>query len=134
MIEQIMSHLSQRPHLPQLIFHEVISGGDYLTRLARTWIRPILADGIAEMKRDTTSRWSEDEYPLVMSAWLHLVFGHFAMAPLMSEVFGDDPLSPQGLSRQTRFLRKLARIMMKAPLRLEADAEADTEELLHEAE
>ena len=47
-------------------------------------------------------------------AWLHLVFGHFAMAPMYQEVFGQDPLSPEGLARQTRFLRKVADLMMNA--------------------
>jgi len=47
-----------------------------------------------------------------MSAWLNMVFGHFAMAPMMSEVFDEDPLSPENLARQTRFLRKLARLML----------------------
>ena len=47
-----------------------------------------------------------------MSAWLNMVFGHFAMAPMMSEVFDDDPLSRENHARQTRFLPKLARLML----------------------
>jgi TetR/AcrR family transcriptional regulator len=115
MIEAIMAHLERRPHLPQLIQHEVIGGGVYLARIARSWIRPILTEGIAEMKRDPHSRFTEEEFPLVMSAWLNLVFGHFAMAPLMREIFAEDPLSPANIERQTRFLRKFARLMMTTP-------------------
>jgi hypothetical protein len=37
-----------------------------------------------------------------------MIFGHFTMAPLLGEVFGFDPLAPEQLARQTRFLRKLA--------------------------
>jgi AcrR family transcriptional regulator len=108
-IAQIMEQLSRRPHVPRLIHHEVIGGGEYLAKLARSWIRPILEQGIAEMKRDTESYWDEHEYPLMMTAWLNLVFGHFAMAPMLAVVFDDDPLSPAALERQTRFLQKLAR-------------------------
>jgi len=112
MIGAIMAQLSSRPHLPRLIQFEVITGGPYLQKLARDWFRPILEQGIAELDRDRENGWSKDEYDLVMSAWLNMVFGHFAMAPMMQEVFGDDPLSPPNLERQTRFLRKLAHLML----------------------
>jgi len=112
MINAIMAQLASRPHFPRLIQHEVITGGPYLGKLARSWFRPILEQGIAELKRDSHNGWQEDEYGLVMAAWLNMVFGHFAMAPMMREVFDDDPLSEKNLERQTRFLRKLARLML----------------------
>ena len=59
--------------------------------------------------------WEEEEYPLLISAWLQLVFGHFTLAPMLGEIFGEDPLSPEGLARQTRFLRKLSKLMMSSP-------------------
>ncbi len=114
LIGSIMAHLSKRPHLPRLVHHEVVSGGVYLSKLARSWIRPILEQGIAEMKRGDDSRWDEQEYPLMMTAWLNLVFGHFAMAPLLDVVFETDPLSEENLARQTRFLKKLARAMAES--------------------
>ena len=111
LIEQIMTHLGKRPHLPRLIHHEVISGGSYLAKLGRAWLRPLIATGIAEMKRQDEPNWSEDEFPLVITAWLNLVFGHFAMAPMIEIVFDTDPLSPKAIEQQTRFLQKLARVM-----------------------
>jgi TetR/AcrR family transcriptional regulator len=112
MISQIMALLSSHPHLPRLIQFEVITGGPYLGKLARDWFRPMLEQGIRELKRDGDDTWREDEYGLVMSAWLNMVFGHFAMAPMMGEIFEEDPLAPENLERQTRFLRKLARLMI----------------------
>jgi hypothetical protein len=107
-----------------LIHHEVVSGGAYLSKLARSWIRPILEQGIAEMKRGGDSYWDEREYPLMMTAWLNLVFGHFAMAPMLSVVFDTDPLSPESVERQTRFLQKLARTMAEGhPLPLSLPSE-----------
>jgi AcrR family transcriptional regulator len=111
LIDAIMKHLGKRPHLPRLIHHEVISGGAYLHKLGRTWLRPLIAQGITEMKREEEPNWSEDEYPLVITAWLNLVFGHFTMAPMLGVVFDSDPLAPDAIERQTRFLQKLARIM-----------------------
>ncbi len=110
-ISAIMQHLNQRPHLPRLIHHEAVTGGEHLAGLARDWIRPLMEQGIAEMERRRDSNWEHDEFELVIAAWIHVVFGHFAMASLLREVFEEDPLSPRGLERQTRFLRKLARLM-----------------------
>ena len=111
MIDAIMDHLAGRPHIPRLIQHEAVSGGALLSRIAREWIRPIIQSGTAELKRDPSAAFDEAEYPFVMSAWLNLVFGYFAMAPLLREVFDNDPLSPETLAGQTRFLRKLAQRM-----------------------
>lgn len=124
-IDGIMAQLSSRPYLPRLIQHEVITGGPHLQILARNWFRPILEQGIAELERDPDNGWEPDEYDLVMSAWLNMVFGHFAMAPMMREVFEYDPLSPENLARQTRFLRKLARMMLAGRTLISGDNDAD---------
>jgi AcrR family transcriptional regulator len=115
LIAAIMEHLASRPHLPRLVQHEAISGGAYLSRLAREWIRPLIEQGVAAMKREGDPRWDEGEAPLLIAAWLHLIFGHFALAPLLAEVFDEDPLAPAALARQTRFLRKLARAIQGGP-------------------
>ncbi len=31
-------------------------------------------------------------------------FGHFALAPLLQEAMGEDPLSAEGIERQTRLI------------------------------
>lgn len=110
----IMEHLARTPDLPRLVQHEACDGGERLAGLARQWIRPLIAQGVAQMQRDPDSPWEEAEYPLIITAWLHLVFGHFAMAPLLSEVFEEDLVSPRAIERQTRFFRKLARLMMRS--------------------
>jgi len=85
-----------------------------LSKLGREWMRPLIEQGMTAMKAEPGSPWAEDEHALVISAWMHLVFGHFTMAPMLGVVFDDDPLSPENLERQTRFLRKLARVLMEA--------------------
>lgn len=113
-IGAVMAHLARHPRLPRLIQHEALTGGAYLSKLGRAWMRPLIEQGMAAMKSEPGSPWGEDEHPLVISAWMHLVFGHFTMAPMLGVVFDDDPLSPENLERQTRFLRKLARVLMEA--------------------
>jgi len=128
-IGAVMAHLARYPRLPRLIQHETLTGGAYLSKLGRSWMRPLIEQGVAAMKAEPGSPWDEDEYPLVISAWLHLIFGHFTMAPVLGVVFDDDPLSPENLDRQTRFLRKLAHVWMQA-----RDAESTAPSAPHEPE
>ena len=109
-VGEVMEHLRTRPHLPRLIQLEVLTGGERLTRLARDWVRPLLEYGVAEMKREAAP-WDPEEYPLVIAAWIHLVIGHFTMAPVFREALDEDPLAPRLIETQTRFLQKLARIL-----------------------
>jgi len=81
----------------------------HLARLAQRWIRPLVAQGVAAAKRETAQGWDDDEVPLMIMAWMNLVFSPFALAPLLAEVFSLDPLAPTALERQNRFLKKLAR-------------------------
>ncbi len=115
-IEGIMEHLTEHSHLPRLIALEAATGGEHLNELARDWIRPLTDQAIAafEDESHSDSSWTAEEAPLAISAWLHLIFGHFSMAPLLAEVFGRDPLSPECIADQTRFLVKLARQMSLA--------------------
>jgi AcrR family transcriptional regulator len=110
LVGEVMEHLRTRPHLPRLIQLEVLTGGEHLARLARDWVRPLLEYGVAEMKREHAP-FDPDEYPLVIAAWIHLILGHFTMAPIFREALDEDPLAPRLLERQTRFLQKLARLL-----------------------
>jgi AcrR family transcriptional regulator len=111
-IRAVMEHLGRRPHLPRLIHHEAVAGGSHIARLARDWVRPLVEQGLAEMKREAPGHWDPDEFPLVIANWIHLILGHFALAPLFRDVFDEDPLAPEMLERQTRVLLKLARATM----------------------
>ena len=115
MIAAVMNHLAERPHLPRLIQHEVLSGGEHLRALTRDWVAPLLASAAGQLARDPRSPWSDDERQLAVAAWMQLVLGHFAMAPLLEGALPDDPLSRAGIARQTRFLQKLSRLLLRTP-------------------
>lgn len=114
LIAAVMDHLSKRPRIPRLIQHEVSSGGDFLVRIARLWIHPLVSEGITDMKRDPGKPWEDDELPQLICAWIYLFFGHFTLAPLFREVLDVDPLSAEGTQRHTRLLQKLARLLFIA--------------------
>jgi hypothetical protein len=41
----------------------------------------------------------------------HVILGNFALAPMLREVLGEDPLSADALERQRRFARKVVRLL-----------------------
>jgi AcrR family transcriptional regulator len=111
-LDAIMDHLASHPNLAKLIQHESLIGGASLSQIAQGWLRPLVAQGVAAMKRNPDSVWTPEEQPLAAAAWIHLILGHFAMAPLLRELFDVDPLSSEHLERQKKFLRRYAELMM----------------------
>jgi AcrR family transcriptional regulator len=110
-----MEHLARHPNVARLIYHEALTGAAHLVPLTRTWIQPIFARALGEMKREVGSPWLAEEHRRVVAMWVQLVAGYFAIAPLVGELLGEDPLAPATVDRQTRFLRKLARLLSGSP-------------------
>jgi AcrR family transcriptional regulator len=110
-IPLVVGHLAKRPNVARLIYHEAVTGGAHLVPLARTWIQPMMARALDAMKREVASPWDEADYRRVVAMWVQLIVGHFAVAPLVEELIGEDPLAPETVERQTAFLRKLSRLV-----------------------
>jgi AcrR family transcriptional regulator len=107
-----MAHLARRPNVARLIYHEALTGAAHLFPLAREWIQPILAHALGEMKREEAgSPFGEEDHRRLVAMWVQLIAGYFAVTPLVAELLGEDPLSPDTIERQTQFLRKLARLV-----------------------
>ena len=101
----VMKHLSERPNLSRLIYLEIISEGSYLAELSSRWLRPLLDPGFAELKQATASTpWEGNLAPLIVTTFVQLSFGHFALTPLFREVIGADPTSEEWVAHQTRFM------------------------------
>ena len=112
MLDAIMDHLASHPNIAKLIQHESLTGGASLAHVVQGWLSPIVATGLAAMKANPQVVWSEEEQPMAVAAWIHVILGHFAMAPLLRELFDVDPLAPEQIERQKRFLRRFAQFMM----------------------
>ena len=113
MIAAVMAHLAERPHLARLIQHEVLTGGEHLGSLVQDWVQPLFAAAGEQLERDPSAPWEPEERPLAVAAWMQLVLGHFTLAPLLRAGSSLDPLSPEGIARQTRFLQKLSRLLAR---------------------
>jgi TetR/AcrR family transcriptional regulator len=108
LVAAVMEHLARHPHLSRLIYLEAMAEGDYLATLSGTWFRPLVASILRELQDGPVPPELEEAlHPLVAALFLHLTFGHFALAPLLREVFDVDPLSKAGVEQQTRFIDAL---------------------------
>ncbi len=100
-----MKHLSERPNLSRLIYLEIISEGSYLEELSSRWLRPLLDPALVDLKEATASTpWEGNLAPLVVTTFVQLSFGHFALAPLFREVIDADPTSEEWVAHQTKFM------------------------------
>lgn len=104
--QQIISRLQQRPYVCQLLYLEAIADGDHLPRLVERWLRPF-AQAITEQFGARDTRWQAQDYPQMVELLLHLSFGHFAIAPLMREMFGIDARAEDRVERQISFIERL---------------------------
>lgn len=112
MLDGIMDHLASHPDLARLIQHEALTDGASLEKIAQGWLRPIVSQGLVAMAQEPDPVWTEEERPLAVAAWIHVILGHFAMAPLLRSLFDFDPLAPDQIERQKRFLRRYAQLLM----------------------
>ena len=82
--------------------------GAYLAELCSRWLRPLFDFGLAQLKKNTASTpWEGDLAPLIVTTFVQLSFGHFALAPLFRELIGADPTSEKWVAHQTRFMLSL---------------------------
>src|ERR1035437_1688550 len=104
--QQIITRLQQRPYVCQLLYLEVIADGEQLPRLVERWLRPF-AQAITQEFSTRATHWQAQDFPQMVELMLHLSFGHFAVAPLMREVFGIDARSDERVERQIHFIERL---------------------------
>jgi AcrR family transcriptional regulator len=117
--DTFIAQLARQPRLPALLEHEALSGGRHLTRLTRKWLRPLFDRALATFeetrsggKSSALAQWEDDELPILLMTFHHVILGNFALAPMLREVLGEDPLSPDAMERQRRFARKVVRLLV----------------------
>jgi len=127
LLDAIMDHFANHPNLAKLIQHESLIGGASLSQITESWLRPIVAEGMSAMRRNPHSVWTAEEQPFALAAWIHIILGHFAMAPLLRELFDFDPLAKDQLDGQKRFLRRYAKLVLSGAESSSAARDSSTE-------
>ncbi|MDH3687619.1 MAG: TetR/AcrR family transcriptional regulator [Myxococcales bacterium] len=116
LLEATLTHLESHPHLPRLISHETLAGGQRLVPVVRDWVGPVFAAAEQLVERGPAAeRWRAEQRPLLVLAMYHVVVGYFTMAPLYREVTGRDLLSASALQQQRELLRTFVRVLFEGP-------------------
>ena len=107
-VESIMALLDARPHLPRLLLHETLAGGQRLTPVLRGAIGPIFenAQKVTETATQGT-RWRGDQVPQLVLALYHVVVGNYTIAPLYEQLTSEDLMSEAAREKRTVFLADL---------------------------
>ncbi|MFP8873735.1 MAG: TetR/AcrR family transcriptional regulator [Myxococcota bacterium] len=107
-VQSIMALLDARPHLPRLLLHETLAGGQRLTPVLRDTIGPIFenAQKVTETATQGT-RWRTDQVPLLVLALYHVVVGNYTIAPFYEQLTSQDLMSEEAREKRTVFLTDL---------------------------
>jgi AcrR family transcriptional regulator len=113
MITLIMEYLKANPNLARLLCHESLAGGNHMRHIIGQHMRPLVADGIAALRRGPAEEsWREDELPMLFAAFIHLIVGHFVLSPVLSAAMDSDGLTPEATDQHTAFLRKVTKRLL----------------------
>lgn len=112
-IDRVVLHFAHSPNLAKLIHYETLAGGERIGRIAGRFFEPLYQRGFDVLRASRAAElWPEHELPLLLLGFQNLIVGYFAMAPLVRQVFGVDPTSDEGLSRQMAFLHKVSHLLV----------------------
>ena len=115
-VERALALLARRPNLPRLVVHEALAGGQRLGPILQRHLGPLFARAQqVVLATPAAARWGPDRIPLLVLAAAQMVVGHFAIAGLTRALSGEDPLGPEALARQTRFLGDVVEELFSAP-------------------
>ena len=131
--DTLLAQLARQPRLPALLEQEALSGGRHLMRLTHKWLRPLFNRALATFeetraaaKTSALTHWEDDELPILLITFHHVILGNFALAPMLREVLDEDPLAPDALERQRRFARKVVRLLTLGKAESEASPARET--------
>lgn len=112
-LDHVVDILLEHPHLPRLIQRAGMDDNRMLARSVGRLLSPLYEHGLAVLA--ATSGWPEADLPHLGAGLYHLIFGYFANAPLLEAVIREDPLAPQSLARQRRFVKLAVDTLMATP-------------------
>ena len=103
-VDRLVDYLAEHPHIAQLIQRTALDGGRQLQRALNVMLRPLYSQGRRAMA-SLEGIWEPEEVPHLAAGLYLLIFGYFANAELLKTVVGENPLGPEAVERQRRFLK-----------------------------
>jgi AcrR family transcriptional regulator len=108
-VEALVSHLAEHPHLPRLLQRAMLEDTSSVQELIGRWLSPLYRDGFAVVEKlAPDSGWEPDEVPHVAIGLFGLVFAYFVNAEALQRLaaWQGDTTSPEELAVQRRFLER----------------------------
>jgi AcrR family transcriptional regulator len=108
-LDQLTAHLGRHPHLARLLQRALLEDGGTLQALVERWVLLLYREGIAVIRRAARDAgWEPAEVPHLGVALFGMIFAYFTYPVALRRVAGwsDDPLSPDSLAVQRRFLEQ----------------------------
>jgi TetR/AcrR family transcriptional regulator len=112
-IDRLLDYLAAHPHLARLIQRAALDDSAHLETAVTRLLRPIYSRGRRALA-GADGLWQPDEVPHLAAGLYHLIFGYFANARLLQAVVMDDPLGPEAVERQRRFLKAAVALLLGA--------------------
>ncbi len=108
-LDQLITHLTRHPHLGRLLQRALLEeAGSAQTMIAR-WVGPVYRQGLAVIQETAEDAgWEPAELPHLALGLFGMVFSYFTVTAAL-QMTGSaiaEPLSPQALAVQRRFLEK----------------------------
>jgi TetR/AcrR family transcriptional regulator len=108
-LDQLITHLARHPHLGRLLQRALLEEAGTAQTLFARWVGPVYRQGLAVIQETADDAgWEAAELPHLALGLFGMVFAYFTATPAL-QMTGNaipDPLSPQALGVQRRFLEK----------------------------
>jgi len=105
LVERTVAYLAAHPHVPRLIHRLGLEDRRYLPSVVPRVIRPLYAEGIKSLARQSHS-WHAEMLPHLAIGFYHLIFGYFVSAPLLEAALDLEATAPAAVRRQQAFVRE----------------------------
>jgi TetR/AcrR family transcriptional regulator len=103
-LDRVLDYLEAHPHLPRLVQRAGLDDSRYLRSAVGRLLQPLYAQGIRVLG-GASGPWEHAQLPQLAAGLYHLIFGYFANAALLQWVVQGDPLSPEAVAHQRRFIK-----------------------------
>jgi AcrR family transcriptional regulator len=107
-IDDFVSHLAEHPHLARLLQRALLEETGSVQNIIAHWFDPLYRQGFAVIRETADEAgWDRNELPHVALGLFGMVFAYFTYLKTLEAVAPNgNPLSPQTLRVQRRFLQK----------------------------
>ncbi|MBE9540534.1 MAG: TetR/AcrR family transcriptional regulator [Proteobacteria bacterium] len=112
-LEKTVRQHHANPNLARLLQHAALSGGPHTDELIDRLFRPMFNSSQAIEGGGTPLLGDTDLQPWAVMAFNNLVMSYVTMAPMYSDVLGQDPFGEPALERQLKLIKMLLRAVFE---------------------